>query len=152
MLYNNVLKKQITSRGIKVANLCMDTNIGQETIYKYTKCDYYYPQGRLSVFLKLSEHFGVDVENFMFDDWDPNSVKHTPIELETAIAQHYGKNKIEKTRRELRKAMDCPKDYLKLYRYSTYRDFPYIKDAYIIANYLGYSINALWGERYRNGK
>lgn len=141
---DNTLRKVTNQRKLNIKELSEISGVSEHTLYKYVKCNDYFVRGRLKVFLKLSDGLCCDVEELLMDGWDPSQVCHKPTMLDLAIEQHYGAVNIDRTRRELRHLLGKDKDYMCVYRYSTYRDFPEIRDAYLIADYLGYSIAALW--------
>ncbi len=142
---SNFLWQQMQLNNYTAKDLSIDSDVSDQTIRKYIKCDNYYERGRVQTFIQLADALGLCAENLVNPNWVESSVIHEPTDLNVAIMQHYGAANVTQTRNELRAALGRPHDYLCLYRYYTYTDTPFVRDAYVIANYLGYSIKALWG-------
>lgn len=147
------LQKILDQREITPRTLSRLSGVHLKTLEKYLGQDGpYYTQGRLKVYWKLAKALDVDVEQLLLGGlWRPgDDVVRADITLSDAIATAADKQGVAicAINNTLRGILDIH-DYQTISQYCHYRWTPDICVALQIATCLNCTIDALWGEYFK---
>lgn len=148
-----VLQQILDQRGISIRELARLCNVHPNTLNKYiSNEDWCFTNGRLRVFWKIANGLEIHVENLIYgSDWQPmpdtviismslcNAVDRKSVWLNTSRMEIHN---------QIREKLHLD-NYATFSAYENYRWVPTIADALIIAEYLNCTIDALWGNYFR---
>ena len=148
------LQKILDQRGISPRALAGMSGVNLKTLEKYLGQDGpYYTRGRLSVYWKIACALGVDVEQLLLGGlWHPDAIGITrdSITLSEAICKAAADQGVAvcAINNTLRGILGIH-DYQTISQYCHYRWTPSICVALQIATYLNCTIDALWGNYFK---
>lgn len=149
----SVLQQILDQRGISIRELARLCNVHPNTLNKYISNEAWcLTKGRLRVFWKIANGLEIHVENLIYgSDWQPmpdtviismslcNAVDRKSVWLNTSRMEIHN---------QIREKLHLD-NYATFSAYENYRWLPTIADALIIAEYLNCTIDALWGNYFR---
>lgn len=147
------LGKLLDKQNISYRDLGKQLDIRNSSLVKYVNnSNTYYSKGYLRVYWRIAQLLKCDVEYVILGDiWKHNiDIIDHPISLFDAVslkAKQLNTSVLD-VHNMLRQVLDIT-NYSILSGYENYRFTPSIKNALLISNFLGCTINALWGNYFR---